>query len=582
MSAPARLRAAQKLFLSYLVLIGATVAVLTVAVDFTLRRQLVELEADGLRRELFLAIAIHRQDAAAEPDRLADRLGALTGRRVTLIAADGWVLGDSDEDGPGLARMENHRDRPEVRAALHGRVGRAMRYSRSIRTDQLYLAAPGARGQVVRMSIPLHDVDEAVARIRRRILGGGGIALVIAGLLSLGFSLAVTRPLRRAAEVARAMAGGDLSRRVQPRHRDELGDLAHVLDSLAAELQRRLGQLEGERAEMQTLIDAMSEAVLALGPDGRVRRANPAARRIFGLQDEPYGLTLEEVDRRPDFLRLVERALAGEQVSPTGLADGGRQLLATAQPLSTGGAVLVFLDVSELRRLEEARRDFVANASHELKTPLTAIRGYSETLLDDGLPPELRRRFAATVNANAGRLQRIVDDLLDLSRIESGQWRAEPETIAVVEAAEEAWSAFEAEASQAGVGFRVEVSPGCDHVRADPSGLRQILTNLFHNALRHTPPGGSVTVVTRCDGDGEGRWVRIEVRDTGCGIPAAHLPRVFERFYRVDASRSRAEGGTGLGLAIVRHLVESHGGVVEAESEMGRGTTIRFTLPAGE
>jgi len=379
---------------------------------------------------------------------------------------------------------------------------------------------------------------------------------------------------------------------VQPRHRDELGELAYVLDSLAGELQRRLGQLEGERAEMQTLIDAMSEGVLALGPEGSVRRANPAARRIFGLRDDPYGLSPQEVARRPAFLRLVERALAGEQVTPTELAYGSQQLLATAQPLVSGGAVLVFLDVSELRRLEGARRDFVANASHELKTPLTAIRGYSETLLDDDLPPNLRRQFAETVKANADRLQRIVDDLLDLSRIESGSWRAEPETVAVVEAVEDAWSAFEAAAVVKRVELRVEVSPACDHVQADPSALRQILTNLFHNALRHTPSGGAITVTTHCcvtsgrDGPassvpGTG-WVQVEVRDTGCGIPAAHLPRIFERFYRVDASRSRAEGGTGLGLAIVRHLVESHGGQVEAESELGQGTTIRFTLPAGE
>ncbi|HEU0078008.1 MAG TPA: ATP-binding protein, partial [Longimicrobiaceae bacterium] len=254
------------------------------------------------------------------------------------------------------------------------------------------------------------------------------------------------------------------------------------------------------------------------------------------------------------------------------------------QPLAAGGAVLVFLDVTELRRLEDVRRDFVANASHELKTPLTAIRGYSETLLDENLPPELRRRFAEVVKENADRLQRIVDDLLDLSRIESGGWRAEPEEVAVAEAAEEAWAALEEDASARGVAFEVRIAPGCDHVRADPSALRQVFTNLLHNALRHTPAGGEVTVSADCAAPAPdappGRWLRIEVADTGSGIPAVHLPRIFERFYRVDNARARAEGGTGLGLAIVRHLVESHGGTVEAESELGRGTVVRFTLPA--
>ncbi|HEX7240773.1 MAG TPA: ATP-binding protein, partial [Longimicrobiaceae bacterium] len=443
-----------------------------------------------------------------------------------------------------------------------------------------------AGGGVVRLAVPLRETARAVSRVQRGIFGVGIAAMAFAGLLSFAFSFAVTRPLRHVVAVARDLARGDLSRRVQAPYRDEIGELGTVLDSLAAQLQRRLGQLEGERAEMQALIDSMAEGVLALGADGTVRRANPAARRMFGLDRDPRGLTPSEIARRPGFLRVVERALAGEQVSPAELVHDGRHFLSTAQPLAGGGAVLVFLDVSALRRLEDVRRDFVANASHELKTPLTAIRGYSETLLDENLPPELRRRFAEVVKGNADRLQRIVDDLLDLSRIESGGWRAEPETVEVEEAAGEAWSTLEREAEEKGVGFAVEVSPGCGHVHADPSALRQVFTNLFHNALRHTGPGGEITVAARCappprEG-AAGRWVQVEVRDTGSGIPAVHLPRIFERFYRVDTGRSRAEGGTGLGLAIVRHLVESHGGQVEAESELGRGTAVRFTLPAAE
>ncbi|HEX2093392.1 MAG TPA: ATP-binding protein [Longimicrobiaceae bacterium] len=586
MNAPARLRADRKLFLSYLVLIGVVVAALTLGVGSTLRRQLTGMALDDLRRELFLAVFIHRQSPRVPPDELADRLGALSGRRVTLIARDGTVLGDSERDGAALAAMENHSGRPEIRVALRGEVGQSVRFSTSLRTEEAYVAAPSARGEVVRMAFPLRDMNRAVARVQRGIFGVGAVALAFAGLLSFAFSVAVTRPLRQVVSVARDLARGDLSRRVNARDRSEIGELGRVLDSLAEELQRRLGQLEGERAEMQALIDTMSEGVVAIGPDGAVRRANPAARRMFGLADDPRGRTPREVAHRPEFLRLVERAVGGEQVAATELPYDGWRLLATAQPLAGGGAVLVFLDVSALRRLEDARRDFVANASHELKTPLTAIRGYSETLLDEGLPPELRRRFAEVVKANADRLQRIVDDLLDLSRIESGGWRAEPEPVAVGEAAGEAWSGLEEEAEERGVRFEVEIAPDCGHVLADPSALRQIFINLLHNSLRHTPAGGEITVAAGCApprrGRAPGRWVQIEVRDTGCGIPAAHLPRIFERFYRVDTGRSRAEGGTGLGLAIVRHLVESHGGHVEAESEMGRGTKIRFTLPAAD
>ncbi|MEW5929191.1 MAG: ATP-binding protein [Gemmatimonadota bacterium] len=584
MTRPARARADHRLFLSYLALVGVTVVALTIGVGFTLRRHLVDMVADDLRRELMLAIALHGQAAAMPPDALADRLGAISGRRVTLVARDGRVVGDSDVPASEIPLLEDHSGRPEIRAALRGRLGRSVRMSSSVGSELLYLAAPGARREVVRLAVALDDVQAAVGRVQRGILAGGLIAMVLAGALSLAVSVAVTRPLREAAAVARALARGDLSRRVHAHHGDELGELGRVLDTLADELQRRMGQLEGERAEMLALIDAMAEGVLALGPDGRVRRANLAARRIFGLAGDPAGLAPHEVARRPAFTRLVERARAGEPVSATELAFDGRHLLATAQPLAIGGAVLVFLDVSALRRLEDVRRDFVANASHELKTPLTAIRGYSETLLDENLPPELRRRFAEVVRENAERLQRIVDDLLDLSRIESGGWRAEPEEVAVAEAAEEAWAVLEEAAAEKGVEFGLEVAPGCELVRADPSALRQIFTNLLHNALRHTPGGCSVTVRAACapeaEGRAPGRWVRLEVADTGCGIPAAHLPRIFERFYRVDNARARTAGGTGLGLAIVKHLVESHGGTVEAESELGRGTTIRFTLPA--
>jgi len=274
--------------------------------------------------------------------------------------------------------------------------------------------------------------------------------------------------------------------------------------------------------------------------------------------------------------------LEGAQVAPAELVQDGRSLLATAQPLPGGGAVMVFLDVSALRRLEDVRRDFVANASHELKTPLTAIRGFSETLLDEDLPADLRRQFAETVKANADRLQRIVDDLLDLSRIESGGFRVEPEIVSVTEMAHEAIAPGRVQMDEKRVEFVTDVPHDCEFVFADPAALRQILANLVGNAIRYVPRGGRIEVSARCAAPrGDGReWIQVSVADDGSGIPATHLPRIFERFYRADAARSREEGGTGLGLAIVKHLVEAHGGTVDAESTPGRGTTIRFLVPA--
>lgn len=584
-----RLRADQKLFLSYLAVIGAVVLALTLGVGNTLRTHLTAIAADDLRREVALARYLSGTRPGLSADSMADWLGNLSGRRVSVIAPDGRVLGDSENDGASLARMDNHAGRPEVRAALAGRVGEDVRLSHSLGIEHLYMAARGPDGNVIRLAVPLREMTAAVRRVRNGIFGVGLVALCLSALLSLGFSIAVTRPLRQLVEVARAMARGDLSRRARGTQRGELGELGEALDTLASELRRRLGQLEGERAEMQALIDAMAEGVIAVSSEGTVRRANPAARRMFALAGDPRGIAPEEVARRQGFLDLVRSALGGSPILPTEISDADRHLLATAQPLPGGGAVLVFLDVTALRRLEGVRRDFVANASHELKTPLTAIRGFSETLLDDALPPELRRQFAQTVKDNADRLQRIVDDLLDLSRIESGGWRVHPEIVSVAEAAADAWAPFAPRAAEKEVVLESDVPPECEFVLADPSALRQVLANLFGNALRYVAHGGRIGVRARSAAgpaaggapDPEGRpWVEVAVRDDGAGIPAAHLPRIFERFYRADAARSRAEGGTGLGLAIVRHLVERHGGTTHAESQLGRGTTVAFTLPA--
>lgn len=585
-----QLRADQKLFLTYLAVTTAMVVTITLGVGDVLRRQMIDRQAADLRRELLLARAFHDSHLAAPPDSLTDRLGAIADRRVTIVAPDGRVIGDSEVPDGELARLENHGARPEIREALAGRLGRAVRLSTSVGNRELYMAVPASGGRVIRLAVPLGEVYATVRRVQRGIFGVGVVALVLTGLLSLGFSIAVTRPLRQLVDVARAMAAGDLTRRARTRERDEVGELADALDTLAGELQRRLGQLEGERAEMQALIDTMDEAVIAVDERGLVRRANPAARRIFALSGDPRGLAPQEVTRRQPFLALVKAALDGGPVPPTELTQDGRSLLATAQPLPSGGAVMVFLDVSALRRLEDVRRDFVANASHELKTPLTAIRGFAETLLDPGLPPGLRAQFTQTVKANADRLQRIIDDLLDLSRIETGGWRVEPEIVFVPDVAREAWAGLQGAADAKGVRLRVDVPPECEYVQADPSALRQIFTNLLGNSLRYVGQDGRVELgaapVAGPTGEGPaaeaGRWVQIAVSDNGAGIPAVHLPRIFERFYRADAARSREEGGTGLGLAIVKHLVEGHGGRVQAQSELGRGTTIRFTLPVPE
>jgi len=583
-----RLRADQQLFITYLVLIAVLTLVMSVGTQTLLRDQLLVIVEDDVRRELELGRALYDR-SGDPPDVMAERIGQLTGRRVTIVSRTGESLGESAEPLVAAAAPSDYRTRPEIREALSEGRGRAIRRSSTLHTDHLYLAAQTDRGEVMRVGVPLSEIGEALRGVQRAVLVAGILAVVLAAFFSFGFSLLVTLPLRRMAEAARSIAAGDFSRRLRVRREDELGDLASALDTLADELKKRLDQLEGERAEMQALIDSMSEGVLAFSRSGTLRRANPAARRIFSLPTRIDGILPEMVSRRADFLRLVGLALEGGAVSPREINSDGRSLLATAHPLPAGGAVLVFLDISELRRLEGVRRDFVANASHELKTPLTAIRGYSETLLDPGLPPELVHRFSEIIHAHAERLQRIVDDLLDLSRIESGQWTPESRVVELESAIRDAWAVQLASGRRLEVELTIDLPPEGRAVWADAGALHQIFTNLFSNAVRYTAPGGRITV-SAGPSDARGSaarrfthdsaaWSAVEVRDTGSGIQGAHLARIFERFYRADPARAREEGGTGLGLAIVKNLVEAHGGWIEAESEVGKGTTIRFGLP---
>ncbi len=369
----------------------------------------------------------------------------------------------------------------------------------------------------------------------------------------------------------------------------EVRRLEEALSGYFADLRDELAVALRSREEAILLVNAVGEGILQLDALGHLVRLNPAAARLLRLPGEALGQPIGALVRHPELRELLERPMQDVTVESTEISVEGRQLLVVRQPLvyrgETGGAVVLVVDLTPLRRLEDVRRDFVANVSHELKTPLTAIRGFAETLQDEELLPELRRQFLEATLRNADRLQRIVDDLLDLSRIESGGWRPHPSAVDAPALARDAWVEFRARAEENGVAFDV-LDEAHQAVGADPDGLRQILSNLYDNALRYTPRNGRITVrVRRADPlpgpkSSGGARIAIEVADTGSGIPGDALQRIFERFYRVDPSRSRADGGTGLGLSIVKHLAERMGGDVVAESRLGSGTTMRVTLPA--
>jgi len=566
-------RLSRRLLVGSLLVIGVLVVLVVVALDWRLRIRLRDDTAVELLREARLVAASWREGIDA--DSLADAAGAALGHRVTLIAADGTVLGDSEFDQPALGTLQNHRDRPEVAAAFAGGQGTAVRPSPSAGDEELYAALRTPFG-VSRISIATTAQRTIVRRVQGDVFSAALLATAAALLLAILFARSVTRPILELRDDARAIAAGDLSRRPSLVAPGEVGELASAFHRLAEQLSARVQALEDDDALLRALTEALNEGVIALDGRQQVMHMNTGARRLLGVKDAvPF--SADRLPRDRVLRDAIAAAIAGASTDALETQLNDRSVALTARPLDGGGAVLAILDVTPIRRLETVRRDFVANVSHELRTPLTVVSGFAETLQDESLAQEDRARFSATILANTHRMQRIVDDLLDLSRIESGGWRPNPVDVDLRAVVHEIFAGARPLADRKGLAL-VSALPGdVATVVADPTAVRQVLANLVDNALRHTS-SGSVTIAAR-RGDG-GAWV--SVRDTGSGIAAEHLPRIFERFYRVDAARSRQEGGTGLGLAIVKHMVEAHGGRVSAESGAGVGTVVSVFFPDTE
>ena len=560
-----------RLLLAMIAILVVTVVGTMVAADRWIRASLESTLAQEMERETRLLAEALPHDPA-ELSQAAHRLGALADRRLTIIDSTGRVLGDSDFDDASLALLDNHLGRPEVAAALAAGWGTAKRYSASTKRMELKVAVRAWPG-FVRISAPMRQVDTAVSEAQRAVIVAALAALV------LGFGLAwfggreVARPLTRLAAATRSLATG--STPTYPTTSiPEIRQLVRAFRSMHEELEQRMAALARGREETGALIESMVEGVIAVDPNGTVVFCNAALR---GLLNYPAGTelpNLRELFRSPEARGIVDVVLNGGAVLGREVAFDSRVVLVTARPLPAGGAVVCLHDITDLRRLETIRRDFVANVSHELKTPLTSISGYADTLLTDRPDPDTSARFLEVIRANADRMHHLVDDLLDLARLESGTWRLDIRAVDSAREVQSAWAPFASRAEAQEVQFQVTTDKAA-RLYADTEGLRQILGNLFDNALRYTPKGGTITCAVEPVDDG----TRLSVTDTGTGIPAEHVPRVFERFYRVDPARSRSQGGTGLGLSIVKHLVDAHGGRIDLTSALGRGTTVRIIFP---
>ncbi len=575
-----RLRIHHPLFAGFLGVIGLLVILVGLLVGSGLRRELRSGFQSELGRHLGLAEAIVSGAPATNPDSLARVITDRIGYRVTLIDLGGRVLGDSYIDPARLPGLESHADRPEFRGVVESGelMSFAERTSATVGEPLLYgarLARLGNDAVVLRIAAPQTDIETTVARAQRTVAVTGLLAMLVALVAAYALSMAFARPLVALADRARRLTGGDFSASVPHSRVAELQDVGVAFNRLTDELRTRLSELGRERDEMQALIDCMAEGVVALTEDARLLRTNRTARALLGLPDAPPFTPIGSVIRDPDLRQALEDSVTRPEQSRE-LRLRGRHVLLASRSLDQGGAVTTFLDITELRRMEQVRSDFVANASHELKTPLTAIRGYAETLVEDEPSEELRRLFLTSIRNNTLRLQRLVDDLLDLSRLESGGWSA---TLAEVDTQDVLTEAWELVAPNAAPDVRFGIE-GRATVLGDRQGLVQVFRNLFDNSVRHVDDGGHLRVAVRT-GAREGT-IEIAVSDDGEGIPARALPRIFERFYRADSSRARDLGGTGLGLAIVKHLVVAMGGDVRAESELGHGATVTVALRAAQ
>ena len=566
------MKLAHRLLLQSLAIVAVMVVSVVVIIDNQLYSSITDQTTHDLAGEARLLAT--QWKSSVDPDSLADEAAVATGHRVTLIDSTGHVVGDSEFDGPALQALENHSKRPEVIASQRNGVGSIRRMSPSTGEEQVYVAVKAPRG-VARVSVTTRTVDELFARARNGVLVAGAISVLLAAILAVLFSRAVSKPITELRDVARSLAAGEGRRHPALGAPGEVGDLADAVHRLAEQLEARLSALAAEQSILSALVETLNEGVLAISPSHEVVRINDTGRRLLSV-DRPVPFAIDFLPRESTLRNAIHLALAGSETEPEEILIRDTTLSLTARPLPNGGAVVALFDLTPIRKLEAVRRDFVANVSHELRTPLTIVGGFAETLQDPDIPSSKRAEFATTILSNTQRMQRIVDELLDLSRIESGHWQPHPERVRVADIAVDVFARVGAAARAKPVALELEIDPGSETVEADRTALEQILLNLVENALRHTSQG-SVTIATRARSGG----VLLTVSDTGSGIPPEHLPRIFERFYRADSGRSREAGGTGLGLAIVRHLVEAHGGTVEADSEVGAGTEIRIFFPRG-
>jgi two-component system phosphate regulon sensor histidine kinase PhoR len=590
-----RARLFWKLGLTY----GALLLVVLLAVQLysarVIRSQAIRSANDQLASLLGLTLANPPQSDDPIELRNWTSRAARSGARVTIIDDTGRVLADSEADAE---KMENHANRPEIQQAFASGTGQSVRRSATLDRELVYRAQrynrPASSPIVIRLALPLAQIDLSLVELRQRQLIATLVVLLVGALVSFAFARMFAARVQRLQRFSQRIAEGDFRPLLREGPRDELSDLADSLNLTAARMDREIRLLSGERNRSSAILRSMVEGVAVIDAEERLVFYNRAFSEILNLDSAAAeGRPLIEVVRNSDLLSLIRRALRGDEGLQTDITMGITQTQSfsiTAAPVKAldvsgsgdaaeekpSGAVVVLHDVTELRRLERVRQDFVANVSHEFKTPLTAIQGFAETLLAGALDdPENNRRFLEIIRNHAMRLARLTNDLLKLARIEAGKMELEFSSVGLLELIEACTETTLLKANRKEITLEITVPPQLPAVRGDAALLRDVLQNLLDNAIQYTPPRGHISVAASAGP----REAVITVADTGIGIPLSDSERIFERFYRVDAARSREAGGTGLGLSIAKHIVEAHGGKLWVESTVGQGSKFSFSLP---
>jgi two-component system phosphate regulon sensor histidine kinase PhoR len=522
--------------------------------------------------------------------RFADQLDA----RVTVIALDGRVLGDSAESS---ATMENHAHRPEVVEALTQGSGSAIRYSTTVGYDLLYRAVVydyGLQKRIVRLAVPLAGIEKTTNAIATALFLGLMIASASGLVVAYGFAYRLSRRFARLVEFSREISAGAFPADYFPeRGRDEINVLESHLNEMSRKLRDDIQQIVSEKEKLDSILRCMIEGVLVIDPKGQVATINDQAKKMLGIPADRdlQGASIADLSRHPEMLAMIHDVLDAASSQP-GFSreielDEGRWFRVNAVSLTDAsaemsGSILVFHDISEIKRLETVRSDFVANVSHELRTPLTAIRGYVETLLrTPPADPANVAEFLGVIERHTNRLSRLTEDLLILSDLESGKVPLARRAIDVEQLAQRVVEVFLDQAEKKQLAVTKQITPGLPPLLGDFDRLQQLFINLVDNAIKYTPANGTVTFSAEAARDaGTPSLLRISIADTGAGIPEKDIPRLTERFYRVDKARSRELGGTGLGLAIVKHIVQAHDGRLKIESIVHHGTTVHVYLPA--